>query len=56
MKIRLAPTKYSTHAKFALPLYWQSPSLAYPSSTVDAKRKPAKHGVIKIQTSPAFAD
>lgn len=54
MKIRLAPTKYSTRAKFAFAaLLALAFSFAYPSSTVDAKRKPAKHGVIKIQTSPA---
>lgn len=54
MRIRLAPTKYSTPAKFAfVALMALAFSFAYPSSTVDAKRKPAKHGVIKIQTSPA---
>lgn len=53
MKRRLAPTKYSTRAKFtfaaflALTFYFAYPSSAY------AKRKPAKHGIIKIQTTPA---
>ena len=54
MRSRLAPNKYSTRAKFALAaLLALAFGFAYPSSTVDAKRKPAKHGVIKIQTSPA---
>lgn len=52
MKLRLAPTKYSARAKFAFAAFlFLTFCCAYPGS-VYAKRKPAKHGVIKIQTSP----
>ena len=53
MKLRLAPPNYSTRAKFAfaallaLTFCFACPDSAY------AKRKPAKHGIIKIQTTPA---
>lgn len=53
MKLRLAPSKYSTRAKFAFAAFlaltfcFVNPGSAY------AKRKPAKHGIIKIQTTPA---
>jgi hypothetical protein len=53
MKTRLAPHKYSPFVKFTFAvLLALTFCVAYPSSTY-AKRKPAKYGVIKIQTSPA---
>ncbi len=53
MKFRLAPTKCSTRAKFAFAaLLALNFCFAYPGSAY-AKRKPAKHGIIKIQTTPA---
>jgi len=53
MKLRLAPTKYSTRTKLAFAAFIALTfCFAYPGS-VYAKRKPAKHGIIKIQTSPA---
>lgn len=53
MKLRLAPTKYSTCAKFAFAAFLALTfCFAYPGSAY-AKRKPAKHGIIKIQTTPA---
>lgn len=53
MKLRLAPTKYSTRAKFAFAAFLALTfCFAYPGSAY-AKRKPAKHGIIKIQTTPA---
>ena len=54
MKLRLAPNKLSMRAKFAFAVFLALTfCVAYPSSTAYAKRKPAKYGVIKIQTSPA---
>ncbi|HET6669847.1 MAG TPA: hypothetical protein VFH15_06405 [Pyrinomonadaceae bacterium] len=55
MKLRLAPTEYCKRAKFGFAAFLLLTfCVAYPSSTAYAKkRKPAKHGIIKIQTSPA---
>ncbi|MGI8918437.1 MAG: hypothetical protein ACR2H6_07525 [Pyrinomonadaceae bacterium] len=53
MKLRLAPTKCSTRAKLAFAaLLAFTFCFAFPDSAY-AKRKPAKHGIIKIQTTPA---
>jgi hypothetical protein len=55
MKLRLAPTKYSMRAKLPFAAFLALTfCCAYPGATAYAKkRKPAKHGIIKIQTSPA---
>jgi hypothetical protein len=55
MKPRLASTEYCGRAKFAFAAFLVLTfCVAYPSSTAYAKkRKPAQHGIIKIQTSPA---
>lgn len=55
MKLKMAPNRYVTYSKFAFAaLLALTFCVAYPNSTAYAKkRKAAKHGVIKIQTSPA---
>ena len=55
MKPRLASTEYCRRAKFAFAAFLVLTfCVAYPSSIAYAKkRKPAQHGIIKIQTSPA---
>jgi len=54
MKFRMAPNKNLTRVKFAFAaLLALTFCVAYPSSTYARKRKPAKYGIIKIQTLPA---
>ncbi len=53
MKLRLAPTKYSTLAKFAFAAFFALTFCFACAGSTYAKRKPAKHGIIKIQTTPA---
>ena len=54
MRFNMAPSRHATFAKFAFAaLFAISFCLAYPTSTAQAKKKPAKYGTIKIQTTPA---
>ena len=54
MKVRMAPHRYLTHGRFAFAALLAITScLVYPASTAQAKKKPAKHGTIKVQTTPA---
>jgi hypothetical protein len=55
MNLSLAPNKWLTSGKFAFAaLLALTFCIAYPGSAAYAKkRKPAKYGIIKIQTSPA---
>lgn len=54
MRLKMAPNKYLRYGKFAFAaLIALTFCVAYPGATAYAKkRKPAKYGVIKIQTSP----
>jgi hypothetical protein len=55
MKLQVAPKRYRKLVRFSLAaLLAVTFCIAYPSAIAYAKKgKPAKHGVIKIQTSPA---
>lgn len=55
MRLSMAPKKYLTYGKFAfVSLIALAFCVAHPASSAYAKkRKPAKHGTIKIQTTPA---
>ena len=53
MKFLLAPTKFATRAKLAFAALLAFTFCFVCPGSADAKRKPAKHGIIKIQTSPA---
>jgi hypothetical protein len=54
MNLTVAPNKNFTRIKFAFAaLLALTFCVAYPGSAYAGKRKPAKYGVIKIQTSPA---
>ncbi|HKR61233.1 MAG TPA: hypothetical protein VJS64_16040 [Pyrinomonadaceae bacterium] len=54
MKLRLAPNTFFARSKFAFAaLLALTFCVAYPGSIAYAKKKPAKYGVIKIQTVPA---
>jgi len=54
MKANLAPVRFLAHGKFAFAaLLAITYCLAYPSTTAHAKKKPAKYGTIKVQTTPA---
>ena len=55
MKLSLTPKRFLNRSKFAFAvLFALTVCIAYPSSNAYAKkRKPAKYGVIKIQTVPA---
>jgi hypothetical protein len=53
MKLRLAPTKYLAPAKFAFAAFLALTFCFVNPGSASAKRKPAKHGIIKIQTTPA---
>ena len=54
MRPSMAPTRHLTYGKFALAaLLAITFCLTCPTSTAYAKRKPAKYGTIKVQTTPA---
>ncbi len=54
MKFNMAPSRHLICGKFACAaLLAFSLCLAYPTSTTQAKKKPAKYGTIKVQTTPA---
>jgi len=50
----MAPNRHPTYGKYAFAaLLAMICCLGHPSSTVHAKKKPAKYGTIKVQTTPA---
>jgi hypothetical protein len=54
MKVNMDPHRHLTYARFAFAaLLAITCCLAHPASTAHAKKKPAKHGTIKVQTTPA---
>jgi hypothetical protein len=54
MRFKLAAKRHNTSAKFVFAaLLAIGFCFAYPTSTVQAKKKPTKYGTIKIQTTPA---
>ncbi len=54
MKVKMASHRYLTYGRFAFAaLLAITCCLAPPAPTAHAKKKPAKHGTIKVQTTPA---
>ncbi len=54
MRLSIAANRYPRYVKFALAaLLGIGFCLAYPTTTAYAKKKPAKYGTIKVQTTPA---